>query len=248
MFQKPVRIAMWSCSRNLSTAMMRAWGSRGDTVVLDEPLYAPWLKLSGAQHPLRDKILAHHEPDWTRVVDALCGPQPAPVLYEKHISKHLRPELDRGWLATHRHAFLVRDPVPMLASFARKLEEVTVEETGLPQQAELWRWLKAEHGVEAPIVDSRDVQQNPQGTLRRLCAALDVPWDPAMLSWAPGLRPTDGIWAPHWYDGVVRSTGFAPHQPRDVVLTDALREVADACQPAWTFLHARRLLPGGGPR
>ena len=236
-----LRIAMWSCSRNVSTATMRSWGSRSDTTVVDEPLYAAWLRSTGAQHPMRDTILAHHESDWRRVLDGLLGPQSSEILYEKHISKHLLPQMDRSWLATHRHAFLIRHPHPMLLSFQRKLEQVTVEETGLPQQMELWSWLHDHHGITAPVVDSRDLLTDPEGVLQRLCAALEVPWDPAMLRWEPGLRSTDGVWAPHWYDAVTTSSGFRPWAPKPGELSPELQAVHDACLPAYRFLAARRI-------
>ena len=38
-----VRVAMWSGPRNISTAMMRSFGARPDTVVVDEPFYAYYL-------------------------------------------------------------------------------------------------------------------------------------------------------------------------------------------------------------
>jgi len=236
-----VRIAMWSCSRNVSTATMRAWGSRPDTRVVDEPLYAPWLLLTGATHPMRRDIIAQHESDWRRVVADLCSPIGAPILYEKHISKHLLPEMDRAWLSSHRHAFLTRHPHPMLLSFQHKLEHVTVEETGLPQQQELWQWLRDELGVEAPVVDARDLLTDPAGVLEQLCVALDVAWEPAMLSWKPGLRATDGVWAPHWYDAVETSTGFRPWHQKQGTLNVDLQAIHDACLPAWEFLHARRI-------
>lgn len=240
-----IRIAMWSCSRNVSTATMRSWGSRPDTTVVDEPLYAAWLQMTGAPHPMREEIIAHHPSDWRQVVDALCGPQPTPLLYEKHISKHLLPEMDRSWLASHRHAFLIRHPHPMLLSFQRKLEKVTVEETGLPQQMELWSWLREHHGISAPVVDAQDLLSDPEGVLQQLCTALEVPWDPAMLAWTPGLRATDGVWASHWYDAVATSTGFRPWSPKRGELGTELREVHDACLPAYRFLAARRIRARG---
>jgi len=236
-----VRIAMWSCSRNCSTATMRAWGSRADTRVFDEPLYAPWLKLTGAPHPMRATIQAHHETDWRAVVQMLTTAADAPILYEKHISKHLLPQMDRAWLRSHRHAFLIRHPKPMLLSFQKKMDAVTLEETGLPQQAELWRWLEAETGVRSPVVDARDLLTHPAGVLEQLCRSLGVPWDPAMLTWEPGLRETDGIWASHWYDAVEKSCGFHPFRASHGELSPQLEAIHDACLPAYQFLHDRRI-------
>src|SRR5438094_615448 len=72
----PVRIAMWSGPRNISTAMMRAWGNRRDTFVIDEPLYAYYLRATGRKHPGADEVIAAGEIDWRKVVALLTGPIP----------------------------------------------------------------------------------------------------------------------------------------------------------------------------
>jgi hypothetical protein len=228
--------------------MMRSWGSRSDTTVVDEPLYAAWLQATGVDHPMRDAILANHDPDWKTVVGSLQAPVSTPILYEKHISKHLGDHMDRGWLHGHRHAFLIRDPMPMLRSFQRKVERVTVEETGLPQQAELWKWLHQNLGIEAPVIDARDLLTNPAAMLPRMTAALGVPFDRAMLQWAPGRRSTDGIWARHWYDAVEQSSGFHPYRRTSGTLTPTLQDVHDACLPAYRFLFEQRLRPDDAAR
>jgi len=214
---------------------------------VDEPLYAAWLLATGAMHPMRAAILEHHESDWKAVVASLEGAVPTPILYEKHISKHLCDHMDRAWLRSHRHAFLIRDPLPMLRSFQRKVDRVTVEETGLPQQAELWSWLDRHLGVQAPVIDARDLLTSPTVMLPRMADALGVPFDAAMLEWAPGRRDTDGIWAQHWYDAVERSRAFHPYQESTGSLTPALQVVHDACLPAYRFLYDRRIrLDDGG--
>lgn len=239
----PVRVAMWSCSRNLSTALMRSFGSRADAEVVDEPLYAAWLDATGAPHPMREAVLRSQPRSWAAAVAPLLAPLPPgkTLRYEKHISKHLLPEVGRGWLDGARHAFLIREPGQMLRSFHAAMEGVTVDETGLPQQAALWTSLRERAGVEAPVVAAEDLAARPEPVLRALCAALDLPWDPAMLRWEPGPRPTDGVWGPHWYRSVWASTGFTPMPMRDDPLPEPLRAVEAAVTPAWAFLQARRL-------
>ena len=207
----PARIAMWSGPRNLSTALMRAWGSRADTAVVDEPLYAAYLAATGADHPVRDAVIASQPTDWRRVADALTGPVTGgrAISYQKHMAHHLLPGVGRAWLRSLRHAFLIREPAGMLASLARVTPEAAPADTGLPQQAELFEQTADRLGHAPPVVDASDVLCDPAGTLAALCAALGVPYDPAMLAWAPGPRPEDGVWAPHWYAAVRASTGFA---------------------------------------
>ena len=205
-----LRLAMWSGPRNISTAFMRSWGNREDTVVVDEPFYAHYLEATGIEHPGRDEVLARHERDWRRVVESLLAPLPpgVRVLYQKQMSHHLLPDIGREWLAQMTHAFLIRDPHAMLASLSEKLEEFTLADTGLPQQVEIFDHVIGSTGRVPPVVDSADLLAAPEAVLRRLCAALDVPFSARMLSWPPGRRDTDGIWAPWWYSRVEESTGF----------------------------------------
>lgn len=238
----PMRIAMWSGPRNISTALMRSWGSRADTAVVDEPFYAHYLAATGADHPGREDVLAHHETDWRRVVAHLTGSIPGgrAIFYQKHMAHHLLPEMEGPWLDALTHAFLIRDPQEMLLSFARVVAEPKVEDLGLPQQVRLYDHLAAE-GPSPPVVDARDVLLDPEAMLARLCDVLGVPFDGAMLRWAPGPRATDGVWSAHWYGTVEQSDGFAPYRPRPGEVPDRLRPVLDACQPLYDQLYAQRL-------
>lgn len=250
-----VRIAIWSGPRNISTALMRSWGNRPDTVVCDEPLYAYYLKRTGIQHPGREEILAHHETDWRRVVQKLIGsppiaanaagqtPQPpAPqIFYQKHMAHHLLPEIERDWLAHLSHALLIRDPREMLTSLVKTLPNPHIDATGLPQQLALLGEIEAQCGKRPPIIDARDVLLDPRGMLTRLCRALDVPFLEQMLSWPAGRRATDGVWAPHWYAAVERSTGFEPYRPKSEPVPAELDGLLAECMRIYAELHAQRL-------
>lgn len=240
---EPVRVAMWSGPRNISTALMRSWGARADTAVLDEPFYAAYLAATGAPHPGRDDVLAAQPTDWRTVVADVTGPVPGdrPIWYQKHMAQHMLPEIGRGWMTGFRHAFLIRDPRETLLSFSRVIEKPRVEETGLPQQVELFDWVADHDGAEPPVIDARDVLEDPEAQLRALCAALDVEWDPAMLEWEAGPRETDGAWARHWYSGVEKSTGFQPYREREGTLDDELAAVHEQCLPLYRKLHDRRI-------
>ena len=236
-------IACWSGPRNISTAMLRAWGSRDDTFVTDEPLYAHYLLEHGFDHPGREEIFAHHESDATKVVDWLTGPVPGgkPIWYQKHMAHHLLPEVPREWLDRVRHAFLIREPGEMLASLAKVLPHPQITDTGLPQQLEILEREKARTGKTPPIVDARDVLEDPRRSLGLLCEALGVPFQDRMLSWPAGRRDTDGVWAKHWYDAVERSSGFEPYRPKNVELPAGLRPVLEEARRCYDQLHAQRL-------
>ncbi len=127
---------MWSGPRNISTALMRSWGSRADTAVCDEPLYAYYLKTTGVEHPGRDEVIAHHETDWRKVVDWITGPIPGgrAVWYQKHMAHHLLADVDRGWLSSMVNCFLIREPREMLVSLSKVTARIRIADTGLPQQ------------------------------------------------------------------------------------------------------------------
>src|SRR5690606_1924736 len=166
---------------------------------------------TGLPHPGRDATLARHDADWRAVAAYLTGPVPGgrAVWYQKHMTHHLTADVGRGWLEHLTHAFLIREPAAMLVSLTEFIPEPRLTDTGLPQQLALFDDVRRRLGAVPPVVDGDDVLRDPAGTLSRLCAALGVPFDPAMLSWAPGLRDTDGAWAPVWYGKVAATTGFA---------------------------------------
>jgi Sulfotransferase domain len=234
------RIAMWSGPRTISTALMRAWENRPDTVVVDEPLYGFYLARTGIPHPGRDEVIKTMQNGWRDVLDKLTlTPFPAgkTVFYAKHMTHHLLPEVDRSALGALRHAYLIREPRQLLASYAKVRAQPTLEDLGLAQQVEIFRTFGG------PVVDSSDILQQPEAALRALCDALDVPFDPAMLSWPAGPRDTDGVWARHWYDGVRRSTGFGPHRERAAELPAELEPLAERCQPFYEEMSAHRIQP-----
>ena len=235
-----VRLCVWSGPRNLSTAMMRSFGARGDTVVADEPFYAAYLAATGKEHPMRDAVLAAHETDPNAVAAACAGPAPdgASVFYQKQMVHHLVRGFPRDWMRACRHAFLIRDPVRVAASFAAKAETVAPDDLGFEASEALFREISALTGFVPAVADADRLLADPRGQLTRLCAAFGVPFDAAMLSWLPGRRATDGIWAAHWYGSVETSTGFAPPS-RLPALTGALAAVAEAGRGPYERMLAR---------
>jgi len=240
---KPLRIAMWSGPRNISTAMMRAWENRGDCAVSDEPLYAAYLAATGLDHPMREEVITAGDTDAGRVIDALLGPVPdgKPLWYQKHMAHHLLPGMDRGWIGRMANVLLIRDPREVVASYLKAREQVTAEDIGLPQQVELCTMLDAA-GTPPPVIDARDFLQAPEAHLRSLCELLGIGFGDRMLRWPAGPRASDGVWAPHWYAQVWRSTGFdPPRATAHVPLTPQGEAVVAACQPHYERLYARRL-------
>ncbi|HPE58950.1 MAG TPA: hypothetical protein PLB10_01325 [Thiolinea sp.] len=238
--------AMWSGPRNLSTAMMRAWENRPDSRVWDEPFYAAYLARTGLEHPMREAIIAHHETDPARVIRACSTPFSGGVFYQKHMTHHILPDDPLEWLAGLSHCFLLRDPQEVLLSYARKREQVTLDDIGLPQQLRLYHWVKQHVDPDPLVVDAGEFLQQPEAWLRLMCERLKIPFYPAMLNWPAGPRDSDGIWASHWYDAVWKSTGFSPGRKRSGTLDAATTAVGQAAEPLYRELWSvRTQLPPG---
>jgi len=232
-----MRIAMWSGPRNLSTAMMYSFAARQDFAVWDEPFYAPYLALTGAEHPLAKEVLATHEADPAVVASRCAGPIPDAKAhwYQKHMPHHMVEGIPLDWAEDHVHVHLIRHPARVIASYAAKLENPTMEDVGFERQVQLFE------RFPGPVLDSFDVRQNPKAALERLCAEIGLGFDPAMLSWSAGPKPFDGVWAAHWYNAVHRSTGFAAPEGALPELTGDGAALAAAAMPHYEALAARKL-------
>ncbi|HJP97986.1 MAG TPA: hypothetical protein VJ862_05420 [Rhodanobacteraceae bacterium] len=239
-----LRIAMWSGPRNISTAMMRAWENREDTAVIDEPFYAHYLNETGVQHPGRDDVLASQSTDPAEVAAMLAGPIPGGkrIWYQKHMTQHMLPGMPLDWLAEVSNCFLIRDPERVAASFTIQRPDAAPWELGFEQQARLFDYVCDRLGHAPPVIDAADVLKEPRTALVTLCEVLDIPFAERMLHWPPGPRESDGVWAPHWYAAVERSTGFAPYRPRKGDLTPFQQKLADACRPHYERLARHRLM------
>lgn len=238
-----VRIAMWSGPRNISTAMMRSFGARADCVVSDEPFYGAYLKQTGYAHPMADEIVAAMDCDWRSVAETLNGDPPGgeAIWYQKHMPSEMVGPVGIADLSGHRHAFLIRNPKRMIASYAKKMEAVTFEDMGLERLHLFFRIEADRLGETPPVIEGADILDAPEAMLKKLCAALGIPWDPAMLAWEKGLHPADGVWAPHWYGRVMESTGFEGEDRSPVGLPDEYRALYERCRPHYEALRAHKI-------
>lgn len=241
---EPVRrIGMWSGPRNISTALMRSFENRDDTVVVDEPLYSHYLNFTGVEHPGADIVMKSHTGNWREVVDSLLGPitPGASVFYQKHMAHHLVDDVDRKWIGELDNVFLIRNPEEMLTSLIQVLPNPTLPETGLIQQLELFQSLHQEFGRPPLVLEARDVLEDPAATLGTLCDELAIPFSDNMLSWPAGKRESDGVWAEYWYASVEASTGFAPYRPKNEKVPANLAILLRDCQSIYDELHRYRI-------
>ena len=240
-----LRLSVWSGPRNVSTALMYAFRQRSDTLVVDEPLYGHYLKVTRADHPGDEEVLAVMDRDGGRVVrDVILGPCERPVHFLKNMAHHLL-ELDRAFLGGITNVLLIRNPAEMLPSLAQQLQAPTLRDTGLLQQTEI-----LDHALESadePVVlDAKDLLLDPPGVLRAACEKLALPFEEAMLRWPAGPKPEDGVWAKHWYANVHASTGFSAYKPKTDAFPERLSPLLEECRPLYERLrrHAISCTPG----
>lgn len=222
--------------------MMRSWGSRADTFVCDEPFYAQYLKVTGLDHPGANEVISHHETDPDKIVSSLTGqvPHGKTIFYQKHMAHHLLPVINRDWLCEVTNCFLIRDPQEMLISLIKNVPNPGIEDTGLPQQVEIFERVKAQ-GCTPPVLDSKDILERPREMLTLLCEAIGVEFQEAMLSWRAGPHETDGIWGKYWYESVEKSTNFQPYVAKHETLPPNLTELYNHCESYYQELYKYRL-------
>ncbi|MES2143687.1 MAG: HAD family hydrolase [Pseudomonadota bacterium] len=233
-----MKIAMWSGPRNLSTALMYSFAARGDCAVWDEPFYAAYLQATGIDHPMRDAVIAVGEVDAARVAARCLMPAPdnKTIYYQKHMTLHMIPEFDLGFMRGLTNVFLIRHPARVIASYAKKREAPTLHDIGFVQQARLFDQVADWMGQAPLVVDSADIRINPQKSLMNICSTLGISYSGKMLRWPMGPKPYDGVWAPHWYNAVHDSTGFDAPEGNLPDLPHAYRPLLDAALPYYRKL------------
>lgn len=239
-----IRVCLWSGPRNISTAMMRSWENRSDCEAWDEPFYGPYLLQTGLDHPGRDHILQSVPLDALAIASRCAGdaPKGSPIFFQKHMAQHMLPGFRHEWLGVCRHVFLIRNPAEVAASFAATTGTATAEDLGSAIQHDLYNLTCRISGYNWPVVEGIDVLRDPEGMLRKLCTAIDVPFDEAMLSWPAGKRDSDGPWADWWYSRVETSTGFEAPRASPHDFPDALKSVVEACRPHYEALRSAKLI------
>jgi hypothetical protein len=218
---------------------MYSFGARSDCAVVDEPFYASYLSLTGIEHPMQAEILASQPTDPNEVAAQISGsiPEQKPHFYQKHMTQHMVPGVPRDWMREMVNVFLIRHPARVIASYAAKRENPSADDIGFKQQTELFEMVRS-WGDSPVVIDSTDIRRDPVATLTRLCDAIGLPFDPAMLCWPKGGHPADGSWAPHWYGSVWDSTTFAGQEGPLPDIPESLRPVLDATMPLYEQMRA----------
>ena len=239
-------ICLWSGPRNVSTALMYSFAQRSDTLVVDEPLYGHFLRVTGTIHPGREEVLAAVNCDGNAVMRELLsnpGGWGRDVLFMKHMAHHL-VDVDQTFMRQTHNIFLLRDPQQMLPSLTIQMPHAQLVDTGLKTQWLLYQEL-IDAGQRPAILDSRELLLNPGAVLAKLCLHLEIPYTDDMLTWPAGPRPEDGIWAPHWYHAVHKSNGFSKYAGK-VGFPEKLEPLLAECKPWYDKLYAHAIRADAG--
>ena len=240
MTSSPLRIAMWSGPRNISTAMMRSWENRADTFVSDEPFYAHYLEHTKLEHPGRDQITTSQPTDWKQVVNKCLTDthNNCSIHYQKHMTQHMLSHIDLTWLESLRNIFLIRAPDAVVSSYSKSRPDLNAADLGFEQQARIFNHVRQHIDARPMVIESSDLLDSPKQAMKIICQHLNIAFDNSMMQWPAGKRDSDGIWAPYWYKKVEQSTGFAKPIAREVKLDPSQKTIADQCQPYYELLAA----------
>jgi hypothetical protein len=207
---------------------MYSFRQRADTTVVDEPLYAHYLRTIAdrSDHPGTAEIVASMSADAVEVTRrVILASGERPVRFYKQMAHHLVPGVPTSVLRECMNVLLIRDPVEVLTTIVNQLPEPTMRDIGIARQVELFAEL-ADLGQVAPVIDARLLLTDPARVLAQLCDRLGIDWDEAMLCWPAGPKPEDGVWAPHWYHNAHRSTEFAPYRATTTPLPTTVESLA----------------------
>ncbi len=215
---------------------MYSFAQRSDTKVIDEPLYAHYLYKTNAEHPGKDEVIASMETDGEKVVkNIILGEYDEDVIFMKQMTHHLI-KLDELFLDKVINVFLIRDPKQLITSLAQVLPEVTMRDTGIKRQYDLFNQLKDKQQIPV-IIDSGEILKNPEIALSKLCEAIGIPFEKNMLHWKAAPIKEDGVWAKYWYENVHNSTGFEKQMSGLRELPENLIHLYEECIPYYKKLY-----------
>ena len=236
-------IAMWSGPRNLSTALMRSFENRTDTIVIDEPFYAHFLKQTNLNHPGRDEIISTQDSNWNSIVKRITGPIPQnkSIWYQKHMAQHTLEGCDINWIKNLHNCILIRDPKYVIPSYNKEHSLSDEKLLGYSQQLDLIKMLEDEKGVTPPIFDATDILKSPEQALKKICLSVGISFSDKMLKWPRGKRKSDGVWAKYWYGNVENSSGFKPFQKKNIIIDKELIPLYNKCLEDYNIMYEKRI-------
>ena len=233
------KICLWSCPRNVSTALMYSFRSRLDTIVFDEPLYAHYLKVTNSNHPAREEVLDTQEKNGEKVVkDIILKDYPKHSFFK--LMTHFLVDIDKSFLYSVINVIFIRNPKEIIHSYSKVISGPKMKDIGVKMQYELYHELK-DAGKELIVLDSKYLLQNPKKILSKLCDKIGIPFNNNMLEWTKGPKKEDGTWAKYWYQNIHNSTTFLPYEEKKILLRKEEETLYKECLPFYNFLTEKSI-------
>ena len=200
-------IFMWSGPRNLSTALMRSFENRDDTIVHDEPFYGYYLFKTQLNHPMKDEIISNYPIAQNEIIKNITTKQKNKIYYQKHMTHHIVKNTRIEWIKKGYNCFLIRHPSKVINSYIQKNTLRNINDIGFKKQFEIFKKIK-KNNSKFLVINADDILINPIDSMKKLCKKLNINFSRKMLNWPKGKRNTDGIWSKVWYKNVIQSSTF----------------------------------------
>ncbi|CAF1207083.1 unnamed protein product [Adineta steineri] len=199
---------------------MYSFNQRSDTVALDEPFYGIWLAQNNRRHPNFDEILQTlecHNAD--KILDLIEEKENVKGnVFVKNMANTVK-YMNQTRVLNYRPLILIRHPAETIVSHAKIAADITAEDLCLKDQVQLYDYFKERRREDPVVIDGNELRRDPSSILSQVCHRLDLPFTEEMLSWPPGPKSIDGLWAAARHKDVHASSGFLPPSPSSIQVT-----------------------------
>ncbi|TDB78365.1 sulfotransferase family protein [Micromonospora sp. KC723] len=209
-------LALWSAPRSRSTAFERMMMQRGDFTVVHEPF--SHVGDFGSAEVAGRAVRSEQE-----LIGALLG-LPGRTFFKDTTDFHYPLAVSEpGFLRGATHTFIIRDPAEVIVSHAALNPELTRDEVGLARLHEIFTAVREATGEVPVVIDSDDLLDRPEATVRAYCERVGIDFLPESLRWEAGVP---GQWerTERWHRDASSSTGFgvrrSPEPAREEVRAD----------------------------
>ena len=217
---------MWSGPRNLSTALMRSFENRDDTIVHDEPFYSYYLSKTQLNHPMKNEIIKTYPTSQSDIIKKITKNPKNKIYYQKHMTHHIIKNTKIEWIKKGYNCFLIRHPSKVINSYIQKNTLHNINDIGFKKQFEIFKKLK-KNNLKFTVINADDILVNPIKTIKKLCKKLNINFSKKMLNWPKGNRNTDGIWSKIWYKKVLQSSTFNKYKNEQINIPKKYSKIYD---------------------
>lgn len=219
---------------------MYSFAQRSDTQVVDEPFYAMYFSKTEVDHPGKQDVLKAQSPDEEEVQAQIFSDRAKPVFFIKNMAHHIEVMNNLDFLSKCVNIFLIRNPKQIIASYAQVIDKPVMRDIGIEYE---WKLFDELNDPKSIVLDSGLLIENPESVLKQVCERAGIEFQKQMLTWQAGPKPYDGVWAPHWYANVHKSTGFEKQPTSERALPDHLKPLAEEADVYYKKLLTHAIRP-----